>query len=498
MSTQHPDCATMPKWTNGEMFSNGDEIKEVLHAFKLGCDEQLWDWEGKDVDPHVIRKLLLLDKKFFEKSILGKDAFITYRIPNPDVERTERKAVVEALESIARNADVAKDFYGKDQIPIFEVALPMTTSHLQLLRVSSFYEKIVVGKEDIFIHPHIEKFSIKNWIGKVMPEEINIIPLVEDAHSIFRIREILSNYIKFKKPKYMRPWLARSDTALNYGLASAVLLIKFAISEICRIEKETGVKQCPIIGVGSLPFRGHLSPSNIDNFLEEYSGFQTFTFQSALKYDFEKRQIEKTVKKIKERKMKKRTISREESEQIKKIIEIFSKNYRENITLMADAINSISKHIPSRRMRKMHIGLFGYSRQFSKGIHLPRAINFTGSLYSIGIPPEILGMRSLTEIEKAGLFETLSKNYVNIKEDLRFALSYFSPRNMEKLQKTLLSKKSVSLIKRDVESIREIYGIDAEKQKKHEDVTKKIISSLGKGQATKYIVEAAKIRKSLG
>ena len=88
--------------------------------------------------------------------------------------------IVEALESIARSADVAKEFYGKEQTPIFEVALPMTTSHLQLLRVSSFYEKIVVGKQDIMVHPEIENFSIKNWLGKVMPQEIGIIPLVED------------------------------------------------------------------------------------------------------------------------------------------------------------------------------------------------------------------------------------------------------------------------------------------------------------------------------
>ena len=336
-----------------------------------------------------------------------------------------------------------------------------------------------------------------------MPQEIGIIPLVEDVHSIFKIREILKKFIHFKKPKYLRPWLARSDTALNYGLASAVLMIKYALSEIYQTQQETGVLQYPIIGVGSLPFRGHLSPDNIDNFLEEYSGFQTFTFQSALKYDFDKKDIKKTIKKIENRKLKKCSVSKEEMKQVSKIIEIFSKNYRQNVASMHEVINHVSKHIPNRRMRKLHIGLFGYSREFSKGVHLPRAINFTGSLYSIGVPPEILGMRSLVEIEKSGFMETLSKNYINIKGDLEFALSYFSSESLEKLNRTkLLTNKAIALIKKDMEVIKDFYNLtefNTSKEEKHELLVKSITSNLGKNKPIKeYIVEAAKIRRSLG
>lgn len=154
----------------------------------------------------------------------------------------------------------------------------MTTSHLQLLRISPYYQKIIVGKQHLSLHPEIEDKTIAEWVGKIIPEDINIIPLIEDKKSMFSIDSILREFIKHKKPEYVRPWLARSDTALNYGLISAVLMIKYALSKINEIEDETGVKQYPILGVGSLPFRGHLRPENIENFLKENVGFHTFTF----------------------------------------------------------------------------------------------------------------------------------------------------------------------------------------------------------------------------
>jgi Phosphoenolpyruvate carboxylase (EC 4.1.1.31) len=43
----------------------------------------MWDAEGKDVDTHVVRKLFTNYPEFFKEKVLGRDVFLTYRIPNP-------------------------------------------------------------------------------------------------------------------------------------------------------------------------------------------------------------------------------------------------------------------------------------------------------------------------------------------------------------------------------------------------------------------------------
>ena len=87
----------------------------------------------------------------------------------------------------------------------------------------------------------------------------------------------------------MRVFIARSDPALNYGLITAVLLAKVALSKLSQVQKKTGVRMNPILGVGTMPFRGHLNPDNIENFLAEYKGLSTVTVQSAFRYDYPER-----------------------------------------------------------------------------------------------------------------------------------------------------------------------------------------------------------------
>ncbi|MFQ6075584.1 MAG: phosphoenolpyruvate carboxylase, partial [Candidatus Bathyarchaeia archaeon] len=49
MSTQHPDNVDLPSWANGSSIAGEDEVFEAYYAYDvLGCEEQMWDWEGKD------------------------------------------------------------------------------------------------------------------------------------------------------------------------------------------------------------------------------------------------------------------------------------------------------------------------------------------------------------------------------------------------------------------------------------------------------------------
>ena len=284
MSTQHPDNVNIPEWSNGEIIDGNAEVFEAFYAYEaLNCQEVMWDSEGKDVDTRVVRKLLDNHWDYFATHTIGEDVFLTYRIPNPKIEVLEKKVVVETLQNIPVAYDVASSFYKRDVTPIFEIILPFTTESKELIMLSNYYKKTVVENEDIILY---ETTKVKDWIGTFKPKTISVIPLVEDFNSLLTVDKIITPYVNSVKPKNLRVFIARSDPALNYGLLCAVLLSKIALSKLKKVEKEQDITVHPIIGVGSKPFRGHLSPENLDNFLQEYKGLSTVTIQSAARYDY--------------------------------------------------------------------------------------------------------------------------------------------------------------------------------------------------------------------
>ena len=174
MSTQHPDNVNSPFFAENNEMGGEDEIQEAYYAFShLGCDEQMWDCEGKEVDSFVVKKLLTRYEPFFrEKKRLGKDVFLTLRVPNPTVEKNEAKILLETLESIPRSFDAAKLFYKDDTPPIFEVILPMTASCQCLDRIYRYYRDFVVNKEKKSFNK--QDITIGEWIGEFKPKEINV------------------------------------------------------------------------------------------------------------------------------------------------------------------------------------------------------------------------------------------------------------------------------------------------------------------------------------
>ena len=479
MSTQHPDNVNLPFFAENSELAGEDEIAEAYYAFShLGCDEQMWDCEGKEVDNYVIKKLLTKYDTYFKGKVIGKDVFITLRVPNPSVEKAEAKILLETLESIPRSFDAAKIFYQTDVAPIFEVIIPMVTSHLVLDRVFRYYSDFVTGKQN---KPFSEgDVTIAEWIGEFKPESINVIPLIEDMEHMLDAHNIVRAYLKNKRFEYQRVMLGRSDTALNYGLISAVLLIKNALKKLDTLSRETGIPIYPIVGVGSAPFRGNLTPKNVERVGEEYSGVYTITAQSAFKYDNPPEEVSGAVKRLKERKPG--TPQDIDEEKCLDLLRRYHREYQNQIIKLAPIINFIAPHVPGRRKRKLHIGLFGYSRSMGE-ITLPRAITFTAALYSIGIPPEILGLNALDREDIA----YLKKVYVHFDEDLRDSLRYFNP-DSPFFPKELTD--SVSRLMKDVEL-----------DKEHKNLTGQINNDLIQNKTSHigdYLLRAAHIRKFLG
>jgi phosphoenolpyruvate carboxylase len=148
MATQHPDNASEAYWCGKKFINTADEIDECYEVFKnLGIQEYMWDWEGKFVDEAVIDRLFQKYNDFFKKHALGKDIFLTFRIPNVWEERGYRLA--RAFMSILTADDLAQGM-GFHRPPIFEVILPMTKSAEQLMFVHKTFRGTVKIKKEIF------------------------------------------------------------------------------------------------------------------------------------------------------------------------------------------------------------------------------------------------------------------------------------------------------------------------------------------------------------
>ncbi len=480
MSTQHPDNVQLPFFAESQDMSGEDEIQEAYYAFShLGCDEQMWDYEGKEVDGFVVRKLLTKYEHFFKNKRLGEDVRLTLRLPNPDVEKNEAKVLVETLESIPRSCDAANLFYGCNVPPIHEVILPMTMSAESLNRVYYYYKDFVVGKQNSPFYPG--DITVSEWIGEFNPREISVIPLFEDKEHMLEAANIMRVYLKGKNIQHQRVFIARSDPAMNYGMVSAILCNKIALQRLRLLSEETGVRIYPILGAGSAPFRGHLAPDTVDKVLKEYPDVQTFTVQSAFKYDHPIPEVIEAVRKLNGSEMM-RGYDIDEGKCLE-IIDKVSDEYRRVIEYLAPIINHVASFVPRRRMRKLHVGLFGYARSVGKTT-LPRVISFCAACYSIGLPPEVLGLSVLSRED----LRCLKDMHVNFPFDMQTAMSFFNEDVLD-----LLTDEVRASLKLD-------WG-DFSANLEHKAVTSRIIRALKSGDNANLesmLVEAAHIRKFLG
>ena len=423
MSTQHPDNAISPDFARADGVIAGEgEVVEAGHVFAtLGCDEQMWDYEGKAADVDVVLKLLTLAPDFFESRVLGRDVFLTLRIPNPSVEASIRKKVSEALHSIVTSHDVASEYYGYPAAPIFEVILPVTRSAEEVLAVEGYYRRFVagVGGDDL-----PGGGTVSGWLGEALPNAISVIPLVEDANSLLKVDDIAGRYVQGleREASYVRVFLARSDPALNYGSVAATLLVKMGLERLSRLESRLGVPVYPIVGAGCSPFRGNLRPPFVENVLDEYPSAQTFTVQSSFKYDYDRDAVQRAVGRLKNH-QRTSPIPMDE-ERAMRVVEKTRRRYQAQVAKLAEMVGELAVHVPPRRQRRLHIGLFGYSREAGDEempVHLPRAITFAAALYSVGVPPEALGADALDDDDMAFLREAAPHFEDDLAEAFRFA-----------------------------------------------------------------------------
>jgi phosphoenolpyruvate carboxylase len=495
MATQHPDNAG-PSPFSGQCFvSARDEIEECYRCFsELGVDEYMWDWEGKFVDEAVIDRLYARYFDYFKGTALGRDKFLTFRIPNIWEEPTHKlpRAFVNliAAEQAARN-------YGLWERPLFEVILPMTTEFQQLKYLQEKFHRIAKASEDIFE----TQTSLRH---------LELIPLFEKVETMADSVMILERYLDFFqnhygwKPPYLRVFIARSDPAMNAGLIPTMLAVKHAISAYHQFGAEHQIQIYPWVGGGSLPFRGGIAPDRAQTVVSEYRGTASLTVQSAFRFDYPADQVrdaiayfQKNVPLVRDQYQR---VSQSEGKEIQSFNQFAAKVFAQNIEAIAPEINWIANLLPSHRERVQHIGMFGYARGVGS-VQLPRAIKFCGALYSLGVPPEIIATgRVLRRANDLGFLPVIERLYENIKLDLTQAGYYLNRENLEQLGR---KNSAFREIKADIEAIESYLNQELGPQDcehfLHRNYTSNILHrALNHLPAEEDILHAAVLRRSLG
>lgn len=494
MVSQHPDHASVPYWHKKEFISTRYEVEECFLSFSdLGSSEYKWDWEGKYVDESVVEHLLSEHYDFFKKKPLGKETFLTFRLPNPKVETEFRLSrafmIILGASGLAKQVDMPTP-------SLFEVILPMTESAEEMVSIQEAFSELAQLKHPLH---RIDNGLIKN---------IGMIPLFEQVQTIIHSDQILRDYLTLHeiefgyKPKYLRPYVARSDPALNSGIVPTVLAIKIALSRYQSMSEEEGIKLYPIIGSASLPFRGGLTPSTVSDFANEYKGIKTALIQSAFRYDYPKEKVVAGIKLLNQLLPKGNPvkISRAKELKIRELIPIFELYYRKTIEGIAPIINDLAVKLPQRRERVQHIGLFGYSRGMGK-IKLPRAIGFTAALYSIGVPPELIGTgRGIRAVKKMRRLSLLEENYINIKKDLERAGRFLNKSVLRKLSKNSPYWQAVLEDVKEIEKyLKKPLGPQTAEEKEHQKLSMETYKLINDGKdLSEVLTRSAVLRRSLG
>jgi len=496
MATQHPDNAAAPYWDEaGRPFIGvHQEITEAITCFKdLGVSEFMWDWEGKHADAAVIDRLFSDHHQYFAKNQLGRDKFLTFRLPN--IWEEKGYSLLQAMTVILTSEDFARDLKFR-QRPLFEVILPMTESASQLMHMHQLFEKLAQFKSSQFTPDQAAN-----------TDYLELIPLVESVESQQAVAELLSEYVKLYKrhfgrqPNYIRPFLARSDPALVSGSLATVIANKLALSRVYEFANKTGIPLFPISGVGSLPFRGGLVPESIDSYLSEYPGMRTVSIQSSFRYDHPLRSVKAAIKRLETElpKTRPRIIDQARQKRLAAIGKQSARFYQETLAGIASDLQPIFAAVPRRRDRRQHIGLLAYGRSMGKQ-QLPRAITFTGGLYSIGVPPEFIGLgRSLSALSPSDL-DLVRQEYHNLANDAEQAGRFLNIDNLATLAKHNSAWKQVQT---DITEAEKILGLRFQprsvNEKAHKNLSTNVLIFKNKpAELSELINEMAILRKSLG
>jgi len=130
----------------------------------------------------------------------------------------------------------------------------------------------------------------------------------------------------------------------------------------------------------------------------------------------------------------------------------------------------------------------GYSRELEEGVQLPRVISFCAALYSIGLPPDIIGLNVLTKDD----LKLVTSIYPRFKDNIGETLSLWNPDVLDIVPGAIRSqiKKAASLF--------EAHAVNEEHLRASCEIIKKIKANSYGTILTDLITQAGNARGFLG
>ena len=454
MATQHADSATRHILIK-------DEPDEAISCFKIkdgfNCDEYLVDYMGKLSPYHQVGQII---RKIHEETELvpGKDVFVTPRMVSSFKEEPFRQLMT--VLAIIEGIHYCKEHFKEQGIIEVVQAVTATTGELRSCKERCESLLATVGKQ--------LGMSAKDM-------GLRIIPLFGGIAEHLSIRQILPSFIKDVDIKdYTRVFVGKSEASLLYGHLASVLSCKIAIASCNEVETSSSVDVYPIFGGGALPFRGHMTLENADNFLEEYRGVHTYTIQSGLRYDHGLEKTQALIEKMRSAVDKEPlNFDADQLKNIERMIFILAKNYLLELSEIAEKISTMADYMPDQRDRLLNVEEVAYFRELRNVENIlklcpdkevkksilgyaytafhkpPRWVKFVATAYTCGLPPEFIGTGSaLKEIEgtmgEEWIEAFLTDIYPSFKNDIQFASKYL---DKDPEQNILLTRRIIDSIK---------------------------------------------------
>lgn len=429
MCTQHPDAT--------ERVTAQQEVDEAIQAYTMyGCDEVMSDYEGK-LTPYAQPKDIVVKALNFGIPI-GEKVFVTPRIPNPSLEDFDRV-------DLSIEAGFIANYYSARLANVQAVRwliLPMVED----LNTVRFVQRLILRKLNIF----------REELG-INLEPVQLIPLIEDVHGHIYVRSHVKTLLSVLKDfgieiEVLRVFLGKSDAAVKSGHIASSLSIIYALNELHRLSRELRMEIKPIIGMGIPPFRGAINnPELVLYEAQRYRGFSTATIQSAIRYDMPFKDYIMVRDTILE------NVDLKPSSVDSGVIEIVEKateKYRALASRYINVIQRIAEAVPGTRDR---VSWREYGRilpaQDAK-LSVPRAIVYTATWYSIGVPPTYLDADFIVDLYKNGKLDDLLEVLPYLEKEWLYDSKFY-------VRSVALKRLDEYLVKK-IDEVLDIFGIKPE------------------------------------